>query len=126
MERYKVVFEHDQDADFSWLEQDMYDPNHPSYEPCYKSKEDMEAGKEPFDGEWYRNPDNHVALQMVVYRMDDQSDDWVVIDSLGSIDFLADSDDWMTGTFYKVEQIPAGCEYMRELFQNAIDEHKAA
>jgi len=138
MTRFKVVFEHDSDPDFSWLEQDHYNPSHPSYDPVYRTKEDMEAGRAPIDGEWYRDPENHVALMMLVYWMEDisnnplpdncweGSEDWELVDSLGSIDFLADEDNWATGTFYKVEQIPEACEYQRELFGDAMKEAKAA
>jgi len=120
MTRYKIVFDHDQEPDFSWLEQDHYNPNHPSYDPAYRSKAEMDAGCPPIDGNWYRDPENHVALAMVVYAFDDTADDWDVIDSLGGIDFLADSDDWTTGTFYRVEDIPARCAYLRELATDAI------
>lgn len=104
-----IVIEHDEDPDMSWLEQDHYNPRHPSYDPIYRTKEDMDAGRAPMDGDWYRNPENHVALEMVAYDEDDG-----VIDSLGGIDFLADSDDWRTGTFVKLSTL-AKCPYLQEL-----------
>jgi hypothetical protein len=126
-DRYKVVFDYDQDADMSWLEQDMYDPKSPEYSgPSYRSKEDMDAGREPIDPEWLRDPDNHVALEMLVYRMSDSSDDWDVVDSLGGIDFFVDGDDWATGTWYRPEDIPSRCLYQRQLFEEAIEQAKAA
>jgi hypothetical protein len=114
--RRKIVFEHDQEPDFSWLEQDMYNPKHPSYEPTYRTDEDMKAGRE-MNPEWYRNPENHVALSMLVYEMTDEDNDWRVVDSLGNIDFFADSDEWKTGTFYRLSDVPEG--YLRELAEEA-------
>jgi hypothetical protein len=104
-----VVIEHDTDADFSWLEQSMYDPASSDYEPTWRTKADMDAGREPLDPEWYRDPDNHVALCMVAY--DDEGN---VLDSLGGIDFLADSDDWKTGTFGSLRALK-GCPDLQEL-----------
>lgn len=115
--RKKIVFDHDTDPDFSWLEQDHYNPRNPEYEPVYRTKEDMDAGKEPLDGDWYRNPDNHVALSMLVYEMGEADEDWQVVDSLGGIDFLNDSDDWATGTFYHINALPEG--YLRNLAREA-------
>lgn len=115
--RVKVIFEHDTDPDFSWLEQDMYNPQSPEYSPVYRTKEDMDAGKSPMDGDWYRNPENHVSLSMLVYKMDEGDEDWQLVDSLGNIDFLADSDDWATGTFYHISALPEG--YLRDLAKDA-------
>lgn len=116
--RRKIVFEHDPDPDFSWLEQDCYDPNHPSYAgPVYPTEADAKAGTNAYDPDWYRDPDNHVALAMTVLEMTEEDDDWRVVDSLGGIDFLTSSDDWATGTFYHVSQIPDG--YLRELAREA-------
>lgn len=125
-DRYKAVFEHDSESDFSWLEQDIFNPSKPGYEPIYRSQEDMEAGREPIDGEWYRDPANHVALHMMVYRLAEDAEDWEPIDSLGNIDFLEDSDDWCTGTFYSPADLPERCGYQRELFEQAIAEAVAA
>ncbi len=71
----KIVFEHELEPDSSWLDQ-----------------------------EEFKNEDknNHVALLMSVYEMKESDKDWNLVDSLGNIDFLADSDDWKTGTFYHV------------------------
>jgi hypothetical protein len=115
MKRTKVVFEHDSDPDFSWLEQDHYNPRHSSYTPVYRTKEDMDAERNPIDGDYYRDPQNHVALCMLVYEMDEDNEDWVLVDSLGSIDFMADEDNWTTGTFYRLDAIPERCDYQREL-----------
>jgi hypothetical protein len=117
-QRIKVVFEYDNDPDFSWLEQDHYNPNHPDYSPVWRTKEDMEAGRNPIDGEWYRNPENHVALSMLVFTMEENDEDWQLVDSLGGIDFLADSDEWQTGTLYSLDAIPEG--YLRELASEAF------
>jgi hypothetical protein len=103
-----LVIEHDSDPDFSWLEQDHYNPRHPSYEPTYYTKEDMKARRNPIDADWYRDPDNHVALATIAY-----DEDGNILDSLGGIDFLADSDEWKTGTFYKVSQLPEG--YLKDI-----------
>lgn len=118
--RTKIVFEHDSDADFSWLEQDHYNPSHPSYEPTYPSKEVMDAGGKPHDPEYYRNPENHVALSMLVYRMTDEDEDWQLVDSLHGIDFLFACDDWTTGTFYSVDSIPERFSYQKELVAETI------
>lgn len=106
---YRIVIDHDSDPDFSWLEQDHYDPRSPNYDPVYPTEADMKAGTNAYDGDWYRDPSNHVALSMVAY-----DEDGNVVDSLGSIDFLADSDDWRTGTFYDVADI-RGASYLQEL-----------
>lgn len=118
MIKYKIVFTHDPDPDFSWLD-DHYDPSSKDYDPVYRSTEDMAAGK-PLDADWYRDPENHVALAMLVYAMADEDEDWRLIDSLGNIDFLADGNDWQTGTYYKVDDIPARCAYLRELASDAL------
>ena len=85
-----IVIEHDCDPDMSWLEQDCYNPASKKYRPLYRDS-DM---TQEIDGDWYRDPDNHVALTMVAY---DEGGN--VVDSLGGIDFLADSADWKTGHF---------------------------
>lgn len=115
----KIVFDHDPYPDFSWLDQDCYNPDHPSYEPVYDSLEDMHAKRNPLDGHWYRNPANHVALEMLVLELTDDSDDWQIVDSLGGIDFLWPANDWITGTFYRVSDLPIACEYQRELAREA-------
>lgn len=108
-----VVFEHDQEPDYSWLDQDHY-----KTDPVYRTKADMDAGREPLDPEWFTDPDNHVALEMLVYAHPD-TDDEEIVDSLGNIDFLADEGNWCTGTFYRVSDIPARCTYQRELAREA-------
>lgn len=112
----KVVFEHDIDPDFSWLEQSHYDPSSPDYDPVYRNRADMRAKRNPIAD--YANPDNHVALCMLVYEMGPGDDDWKVVDSLSSIDFLADSDDWQTGTFYRLRDIKPR-SYLRSLAKDA-------
>ncbi len=113
----KIVFEHDTDPDFSWLDQDMYDPSKPGYEPIYRSQADMKAKRKPIDGNWYRDPENHIALSMLVFEMSEDDEDWQIIDSLGSIDFLTDSSEVTTGTFYNVNALPKG--YLRDLAKEA-------
>lgn len=117
MIRRKIVFDHDSDADFSWLKQDHYKPGHKDYSPLYRTKADMDAGRNPIDPDWYCNPENHVALGMLVYEMGDDDQDWECVDSLGSIDFLADSSEWTIGTFYNVGGLPEG--YLRDLAREA-------
>jgi hypothetical protein len=134
--RIKVVIDHDDDPDFSWLEQEHYNPSSPNYDPIWPTAEtlaewkrlkdvehDDDAAdayrlKHAYDGNWYRNPANHVALCMVTYRLDDEDDDWKPVDSLGSIDFLQDSDDWQTGTFYTLAAL-AKSPYLQELAKDA-------
>jgi hypothetical protein len=91
---YCIVIEDDLDPDFSWLDQDCYNPRHASYSPTYRDEADTKANK-PIDPDWYRDPENHVCLAMIAY-----DEDGAVLDSLGGIDFLADSDDWKRGTIY--------------------------
>lgn len=110
MPKYKIEFKHDSEPDFSWLEQVRYNPRSKNYEPIYS--------------DWYRNPENHVTLSMVVYVLDDKDDDWRVIDSLRNIDFLTGGNDWCICTFYRIEDIPASCAYLRELAQNAINKQE--
>lgn len=88
--KMKIVFEHDNNADMSWLDQDEF------------KNEDKS---------------NHIALQMSVYKMDGSDEDWQLIDSLGGIDCLEDAGDWDTGTFYCLNALPKG--YLRELAANA-------
>lgn len=109
--RRKIIFEHDPDPDFSWLEQPC------QREPVWRTEADMKAGKPPLNPDWYCNPANHVALCMAVLEFPTDADDWQVVDSLGNIDFMADSDDWATGTFYRVSALPDG--YLRELAREA-------
>ena len=115
--RRKIVFDHDSDPDFSWLEQDHYKPGHKDYSPVYPTEADMKAGTNAYPDDWYTDPENHVALSMLVYELGDDDEDWRLVDSLGSIDFLADSDDWATGTFYRVSGLPEG--YLRDLAREA-------
>lgn len=116
--RRKVVIDHDEHPDFSWLEQDHYNPSHPDYQPIYRTAADMRAKRRPLDGEWYRNPDNHVALCMRVYELRHDADDWECVDSLGGIDFLRDSNDWRTGVFYSLQELK-GCPYLKMLAREA-------
>lgn len=115
--RRKIVIDYDIDPDFSWLEQDHYRPTHPSYCSVFPTQADARANRNAYDGDWYRNPDNHVALAMRVYEMSADADDWECVDSLCNIDFLESSDDWATGTFYRVSQLPKG--YLRDLAKEA-------
>ncbi len=118
MARY-IVFEHDQDPDFSWLQDHAT-----AASPIYPTAADMKAGRNAYDPDYYNDPDNHVALQMTVCkpgtgehgRPEGLAD---VIDSLGGIDFLRESDDWTTGTFWYVNDIPKRCRYQRDLARNA-------
>lgn len=84
--RRKVEFDYDQAADMSWLEQDEFRQE---------------------------NPEDHIALQMSVYELAEGDDDWTLVDSLGGIDCLKNANDWATGTFYNVDDLPEG--YLREL-----------
>lgn len=110
----KIVFEYDQDPDFSWLEQDQYDPSKPGYDPIYPTGKDMKAKRNAYDGNWYRNPDNHIALEMIVYEQTPDDQDWRIVDTLGGIDFLVTGNDWTTGTFYRLKELN-GCPYLRTL-----------
>jgi hypothetical protein len=56
------------------------------------------------------NPADHVALYVALFDANG-----TVIDSLSNIDFLEAEDNWTTGRFNTVEEIPARCEYLREI-----------
>lgn len=84
--RKKVVFDYDPEPDLSWLDQDEFRQE---------------------------NKANHIALEMLVFEMTENDNDWRLIDSLGNIDCLADKNDWATGTFYNSDSIPEG--YLRQL-----------
>lgn len=113
--RQKVVIEHDDDPDWSWLQQDHYDPKSSSYTPVYPTVADMRAQRNAYPANWYRNPDNHVALQVLLYELAPDQDDWTLKDSVGGIDFLASEDDWCTGTFYRLSTIPRSAGYLRTI-----------
>ena len=88
--RKKIEFNYDPEPDFSWLEQDY------------------------FKGE---KPQDHIALCMCVYEMGENDEDWQLVDSLCGIDFLQAKNDWQTGTFYHVSDLPKG--YLRQLAREA-------
>lgn len=113
-----IVFDHDPEPDFSWLEQDHLKPGHKDYSPCYRTGADMRAKRNPVDPDWYRDPENHVALCMLVYEQQTAGPDQVV-NSLGNIDFIEPWNDWTTGTFYFVNDIPKRCRYQRSLARDA-------
>lgn len=122
---YRVTFAHDPEPDFSWLAQDIYDPASRAYRgPVYPSRRDMGRQQHAYDPQWYRNPEHHVALTMLIERETEKTDaggtEWEVIDALGNIDFLADSSDWGTGTFYQYRHIPAQWKYLRSLVRDSI------
>jgi hypothetical protein len=109
----KIVFDHDPEPDFSWLEQ----WNTPA---TYKGNEVIVNRKPlPFDEymRTYGNPEYHVMLCMLVYELGPDADDWEIVDSLCGIDMLAHADDWATGTFYDLKHIPKG--YLRTLAKEA-------
>lgn len=113
--RRKVVFEVEREPDFSWLEQ----WNTPD---TYRGNEVIRDGRKLSFADYMRtvgNPDYHEMLCMVVYELAEDADDWEVVDSLGNIDFIADGDDYGTGTFYRVSAIPAAWAYLRELATEA-------
>lgn len=106
---YAVVIDHDDSPDFSWLEQDHYKPGHKDFSPLYRTEEDMKAGRNPIDPSWYTDPSNHVALCM--FALNENGD---ILDSLGNIDFLADENDWQTGTFHHLSELRRS-PYLAEL-----------
>jgi len=63
--------------------------------------------QECFAGE---DPNDHLQLVMLAY--DSESE---ITGSLSCIDFLKDSDEWTTGRFDSVSEIPARCDYLREI-----------
>jgi hypothetical protein len=116
--RRKVVIDYETEPDFSWLEQDHYKPGHPEYSPIYRTADDMKHKRNAIDPSWYTDPDNHVALMMITFELADDDDDWRIVDSLRNIDFLADGDDWQTGTFYTLAQLKSS-PYLQELAKEA-------
>lgn len=58
--------------------------------------------------------DNMVVLEMTAYRAL-LGKPAAIVDSLCDIDFFADSDDWVRGTFYHVSEIPERCTHLREI-----------
>lgn len=113
----RVEFDYDPTPDFSWLEQDQYNPSKPGYDPVYPSKADMDRKQNAYDGDWYRDPENHVALCMLVYEQCNLGE-WHVTDSLGNIDFLKDTDEWTIGTFDRLQALKA-FPYLHELAKEA-------
>lgn len=69
--------------------------------------------QDEFKGE---NPMDYVVLDMIAY---DESGE--VVDSLGGISFLDKEDDWTTGYFHSVEEIPARFTHLREIAQEMQD-----
>jgi hypothetical protein len=114
--RYRVTFDYDPDPDYSWLEQSQYNPDSDGYEPIYRTAADMRAKHNPIED--YANPENHVTLCMLVERIGPDDNDWQHVDSLGGIDFLADSSDWFTGTFYSLKALRPR-SYLRQLAREA-------
>lgn len=115
----RIVFEYETEPDFSWLEQSHYQPGSPDYEPVYRTRADMRAKRNPIED--YANPDKHVALCMLVYRECPDCGEEKLVDSLGNIDFLQDSDDWTTGSFRSLREmrhLPRG-SYLRALAREA-------
>jgi hypothetical protein len=97
----RVVIDHDPDPDFSYLEQD-----------CFI---DERTGKHP-------DPDDYVALWMRLVGECECCGASVTLDSLGNIDFLADSDEWRTGSFAAPDF--RGLDgYLRECALNMLAEH---
>ena len=111
--RRKFVFDHDPEPDFSWLDQ----WNTPE---TYKGNEVIIDGKPLPFADYMRtvgDPDNHVMLTMLVFELGPDDEDWQIVDSLCGIDFLANEDNWVTGTFYHVKDLPMG--YMQTLAREA-------
>lgn len=113
----RIVIEHDADPDFSWLEQDIYDPAHPDFGGAvYPTEADMHAKKNAYDPDWYRDPANHVAYCILIQELCDKGE-WHTVDSLGNVDMLADSPD-LTGTYSSPDQIAD--EGIREMVADMI------
>ncbi len=61
-----------------------------------------------------------VALEMLVYP--DQDHYGIPLASLCNITFYEDGGDWTTGEFRSVEEIPAGCDHLREVARQLLEE----
>ncbi len=103
----RIEIDNDPDPDLSWLDQDCYKSGTKDFEHTYRTSTDSE----PIDPYWYRDKRNHVTLMMVAYDEDNN-----VVDSLGGIDFLIDSDEYKFGTIRRLSQLD-GFNYLRELAQ---------
>lgn len=118
----RVRFEYDPDPDFSWLAQDQYDPRSANYEPVYPSLEDMRAGKNAYDGDWYRNPQNHVALEAICEEQCPHCGTWIVTDSLAGIGFLITSA-YQTGVFERSDELTES--YQRQIAKEMLEGENA-
>ena len=71
----------------------------------------------------YSNPrrasDPHALPNVEVFYRASATHDAEVVDSLGGIDFLESSDNWCTGTFWYINDIPKRCAYQRSLAREA-------
>jgi hypothetical protein len=69
------------------------------------------------DAYWHeREPGDtrpHVMLETVAY-----DENGIVTGSLCGSEFFEDADDWATGTFYHLSEIPDRCEHLREIAQD--------
>lgn len=134
--RRKVVIEHDPDPDFSWLDQwdtpEKYAkdgiviacPDHPYAQVRGRKRpicRQCRRHARPMSWSTYRetigDPERHVSLMMLTYELGPADEDWRLVDSLGNIDFFEQSADWQTGTFYALNQLPAGD--LRDLARDA-------
>jgi len=127
--RYRVRIEFEQDVDLSWLDQPMYDPDSPEYDPIVQSAEDIAAGVAPIDPEWYRDPENHLVLCAIVERRCPCCGTWKPAGSLGNIDFLttdhdANRDVDETVEEHELEQLHT--PYLREIAADLIAEARAS
>lgn len=58
----------------------------------------------------YDDDKQYVILEMVAYTADHK-----ITGSLCEIDFYEEEDDWTTGRFDNVSEIPAQCEHLRQI-----------
>ena len=122
---YRVVIQDDFDPDLSWLDQDIYDPESPDYDPVHRSVDDVVAGKDPVDPYEYRSKDNHANYMVRVERACPTCGHFEVVDAIGGVDFyLPFGDAPETGVFELGDPRVNG--YVLQLVNEMLSEERAA
>jgi hypothetical protein len=89
----RIVIDYDQDPDFSFI----VDESTPD-----------------------RSEEDYVALETLIYRDDDMYG--IPLTSLSNSVFNRDDNDWVTGVFNSVEDIPERCQHLREVAGDLLRE----
>jgi hypothetical protein len=106
----RIIIDYETDPDFSFDDEEEWD--------C------PECGHHNDDGASCERHDcnhNHlISLCTVLYDNNDK-----IVGSLSNSVFLNAADDWTTGSFDNVDDIPARCPHLRAVAANLIREHKS-